>query len=368
MTISHRFMRPCLPYFLLLILAGIVLGVAVGAFSTAADARDLDATAQPAGGVLVPALAGAFGGVLLSLLLYRWYSGAPGVRHRIKRAMRRGHIHMVYQPLANMSSGHTVGVEALARWPHETLGAIAPETFFAWAEATGLGRQLTRYVVRAALADLRIALREPGDFYCSINVTPRDIEDISFARFMLETTREFGISPERIVLEITESLAFVVDDPRTLIAQYLQAGFRVVIDDFGTGYANLSNLLTWGVSGLKLDRTLIRWVSANDWAATVLESVFEMTRRMNIYVIVEGIESPEQARYVLARAPAATGQGWLYGRPCRAELLPVLVSRAASSPASASAPVTPGFCPAALADESSRAISRRPAPPAGVRA
>lgn len=348
-------MRPCLPYFLLLILAGVVVGVTIGASSLPPGAPVVDAAAQRAGDVLLPALAGAFGGVLLSLLLYRWSGGAPGVRRRIKRAIRRGHIHMVYQPLVNMSSGHEVGVEALARWTHETLGAIAPETFFAWAETTGLGRQLTRHVVRATLTDLCVALREPGNFYCSINVTPRDIEDISFARFMLETTREFGISPDRIVLEITESLAFVVDDPRTLIAQYLHAGFRVVIDDFGTGYANLSNLLTWGVSGLKLDRTLIRWVSANEWAATVLESVFEMTRRMNIYIIVEGIETEEQARYVLERAPEATGQGWLYGRPCRAELLPVLASRAADAspdesvgtPAGTS--VTPGFCPAALA-------------------
>lgn len=129
MTISHRFMRPCVPYFLLLILAGIVLGVAVGAFSTAADARDLDATAQPAGGVLVPALAGAFGGVLLSLLLYRWYSGAPGVRHRIKRAMRRGHIHMVYQPLANMSSGHTVGSRRWRVGPMKRWARLHPRHF-----------------------------------------------------------------------------------------------------------------------------------------------------------------------------------------------------------------------------------------------
>lgn len=340
-------MRPCLPYFLLLVLAGAVLGVAVGAYSPAPRALFSEAAMHPAGDIVVPALAGAFGGMLLSLLLYRWSSGAPGVRRRIKRAMRRGHIHVVYQPLVDMSSGRTVGVEALARWTHATWGAVPPETFFAWAEATGLGRALTRHIVRATLTDLQAALREAGGFYCSINVTPRDIEDLSFADFMQEITREFGVSSDKIVLEITESLAFVVDDPRTLIARYLQAGFRVVIDDFGTGYANLSNLLTWGVSGLKLDRSMIRWVSANDWAATVLDSVFDMTRRLNIYVIVEGIETEEQARYVLQRAPEATGQGWLYGRPCRAELLPALAPRASLAPAAA--PLVAGFCPAALA-------------------
>ncbi|MNI31385.1 putative cyclic-di-GMP phosphodiesterase AdrB [compost metagenome] len=149
------------------------------------------------------------------------------------------------------------------------------------------------------------------------------------------------------MLEITESLAFVVEDPRTLIAQYLRVGFRVVIDDFGAGYANLSNLLTWGVSGLKLDRTLIRWISANAWAATVLDTVFEMTRRLNISVLVEGIETEEQARYVLERAPEATGQGWLYGRPCRAELLRANPTRAAA-PASAPQAAT-SFCPGARA-------------------
>jgi sensor c-di-GMP phosphodiesterase-like protein len=348
-------MRPCLPYFFLLILAGAVLGVAYGTMPPSPVVHSVDVAVQTHGNVLFPALFGAASGVLLCLLIYRWTSGAPGVRRRLNRAMRRGHIHVVYQPLVEMSSGRTVGVEALARWTHETLGAIPPETFFQWAESTGLGRKLTRHIVRAALSDLQIQLREPGGFYGSINVTPRDIEDLSFVEFMLKETRAFGIEPDRIVLEITESLAFVVEDPRALISQYLRAGFRVVIDDFGTGYANLSNLLTWGVSGLKLDRTLIRWVSANDWAAPVLDSVFEMTRRLNIYVLVEGIETEDQARYVLERAPEATGQGWLYGRPCPAELL-----GASAAPPPAPKPATlvaVSFCPAARAAAADRAAS-----------
>lgn len=320
MTISHRFMRPCLPYLFLLVLAGAILGLAYDAITPAFAAVHVPAE-LPARSVLWPALAGTAIGALLSLLLYRWLGGPPGVRRRLMRAMRRGHIHLVYQPLVQMSSGRMVGVEALARWTHETLGAIPPETFFQWAETTGLGRTLTRHVVRATLSDLQHRLREADGIYASINVTPRDIEDLSFVDFMLQTTQEFDIPASRIVLEITESLAFLVEDPRKLISKFRQAGFRVVIDDFGAGYANLSNLLTWGACGLKLDRTLVRWVSANDWAATVLDSVFDMTRRLNIYVVVEGIETEELARYVLERAPDATGQGWLYGRPCRIELL-----------------------------------------------
>lgn len=350
MTIPHRFLRPCLPYFLLLVLTGAIFGVAYDAIASSSGENSGTAE-QPARDVHWPALLGAIGGVLLSLLCYRWFGGASAVRRRLNRAMRRGHIHVVYQPLVEMSTGHMVGVEALARWTHETLGVIPPDTFFAWAESTGLGRKLTRHIVRAAFCDLQDRLREPGDFYASINVTPRDIEDASFVKFMVEITSEFGIPPDKIVLEITESLAFLVEDPRTLIAQYLRVGFRVVIDDFGAGYANLSNLLTWGVSGLKLDRTLIRWISANAWAATVLDTVFEMTRRLNISVLVEGIETEEQARYVLERAPEATGQGWLYGRPCRAELLRANPSRpAAPAPAPVSAPqAATSFCPGASA-------------------
>lgn len=311
-----------MPYLFLVVLAGVILGLGLHAITPAIDVASITAPAPSAPrSILWPALGGGASGVLLSLLLYRWLAGPGGVRRRLTRAMRRGQIHLVYQPLVQMASGRMVGVEALARWSHETLGAIPPETFFQWAEATGLGRKLTRHVVRATLSDLQHRLREDDGIYASINVTPRDIEDLSFVHFMLKTTQEFGISPSRIVLEITESLAFMVDDPRKLISQYRQAGFRVVIDDFGAGYANLSNLLTWGACGLKLDRSLVRWVSANDWAATVLDSVFEMTRRLNIYVVVEGIETKELARYVLERAPDATGQGWLYGRPCRAELL-----------------------------------------------
>lgn len=358
-TISQQFLRPFLPYFSLLILTCAVLGVAAGAVTPASDTDSDNAAARQVWDLWLPALGGVFSGVLLCLLIYRWSIGPPGVRRRLKRAMRRGHIHVVYQPLVQMSSGRMVGVEALARWTHETLGPIPPETFFAWAESSGLGRELTRHVVRTALSELRGRLREADGIYGSINVTPRDIEDASFVTFMVNTAREFDIPVDRIVLEITESLAFVVEDPRTLIAQHLQAGFRVVIDDFGAGYANLNNLLTWRVNGLKLDRTLIRWVSANDWAATVLDTVFEMTRRLNIYVLVEGIETEEQARYVLERAPEATGQGWLYGRPCRAELLranaPLPVDAAAAAQTSAA------FCPAARAAAAYRRPTRQAA-------
>lgn len=236
--------------------------------------------------------------------------------------MRHGNIHVVYQPLVALASRKMVGVEALARWTHETLGPISPELLFKWAESSGAARKLTRYVVQCALNGVRDRLTGATPFYISINVSPRDIEDPTFCAFLSDTVKALGIDPGRIVLEITESLVFMVEDPKALLSDYQQAGFRILIDDFGAGYANLNNLLHWAVDGIKLDRALVQALNGNSWADAVLDSVLEMARRLNIRLVVEGIETEDQAAYVRQHAPQAIGQGWLFGRPCTADLLP----------------------------------------------
>ncbi|MGC5702609.1 EAL domain-containing protein [Pseudomonas sp. NFXW11] len=268
------------------------------------------------------AIAGLLSGILLSLVYYVWRHSPFGLRFRLLAAMRKKRIYIVYQPLVEMASGNMVGVEALARWTHDGLGPISPETFLKWAEAAGVGRRLTRYIVRNALAGVSHLLREDQNFYISINVTPRDVEDLSFSSYLLGVVKEFDIPTGQVVLEVTESLEFLIDEPRALLSHYRRAGFRVFIDDFGAGYANLNNLLNWEVDGIKLDSTLVRFINANIWAGAILDSVFAMTRRLNIRVLVEGIETQAQALYVLQHAPEAIGQGWLFGRPCAPSLLP----------------------------------------------
>lgn len=280
---------------------------------------------------LPPMLENVIATALLILVLYSWWHGRISLRLRLFSAMQRKHIHVEYQPLIKLASGTMVGVEALARWTHATAGSIPPDQFFQWAESIGAGRLLTRYITRAALTGIRKQLQENDDFYVSINVSPRDIEKASFLKYLLDLVAELNLSPGQIVLEITESSAFLVEDPRAMLNRYREAGFPIFIDDFGTGHSNLTNLLDWEIDCVKVAGSLVRSTHAHDTnskAEAILNSVIEITRKLNIPVLVEGIETEAQAHYVLLCAPEALGQGWLFGRSCLAHQLSIAALRA----------------------------------------
>lgn len=271
---------------------------------------------------LILSMAGLAIGALAGVALALRNQQANSLTGALGAAMRRGEIHLVYQPVRELASGRMVAVEALARWTHRDVGPIPPQTFVAWAEATGLGREFTRYVVRTAIHDLRDRLTDDSGFYVTINVSAGDIEDPGFLPYLRETLMEHRVAPSRVGLEITESATFSATDPALELRKYRQLGVKILIDDFGAGYSNLSNLVRWTVDAIKLDRLFIESLPTVKAAGKVLDQVLEMAHQLDLRLIAEGLETVEHANYVLQRLPTACGQGWLLGRPCALQDLP----------------------------------------------
>lgn len=275
--------------------------------------------------VLVSALIGIVLGAASGIALFLWWRGSNGLRVSMARALRQEKIHVRYQPLCSLATGEMVGAEALARWTHDEVGPIPPDTFIPWVESMGLRRLFTRYIIRNAIDGVRERLTAAQPFYLSVNVFPADLEDDLFLEFLVHCVAERGVSPARIVLEVTESARFSTTSPAELFKRYRKAGFRVFLDDFGVGYSNLGNVLQWDVSGIKLDRIFVRSIGDVSSATPVLDQVIEMANQLDIQLVVEGIEMRRQVDYILERAPQAVGQGWFFGKPVPASELDEVV-------------------------------------------
>jgi diguanylate cyclase (GGDEF)-like protein len=238
-------------------------------------------------------------------------------------ALRRGHFTLHYQPLVHLATGTMLGLEALARWPHPTLGLIPPKLFIGLAEQTGqilpLGLQLLRQACRDAAAWPAITPHPP---YVSVNLSAHQIRHVGLAADIAAVLDDTGLPPHRLQLEITEGTAFDTGPHTAATLQSLSAlGIQLALDDFGTGFANHINLRTLPLHALKLDASLTSalkpdTVDAKDEA--IVANAINLGRLLDLTVTAEGVETPTQA-HRLRTMRCDLGQGWHYGRPIPAD-------------------------------------------------
>lgn len=255
-------------------------------------------------------------------------SNADAARYRLSAAMpaalRRGEFIPAYQPIAALRSGRLAGVEALARWRHPQLGLLSAARFIELAERTGLvvalGGQLLEQACRQASRWQRI---QPG-LYVSVNVSVRQLHQNGLAGAVAQILDRTGLPPHLLHLEVTEQavidLTGVVSETLTAL---MKLGVRIVIDDFGIGYANLANLRSLPLHGLKLDASLTRSsVQAAKRPGArrpgtdddFLSTVVSLGHKLGLVVTAEGIETAQQAHRLTATG-CDNGQGWQFGRP-----------------------------------------------------
>ncbi|WP_315134752.1 EAL domain-containing protein [Achromobacter marplatensis] len=272
---------------------------------------------------LILAGTGALVGGLLAGLCVLWHQQSKSERAALRKAIRRGGVQVRYQPLRELSTRRLVGVEALARWRGRDGSAVPPALFVPLAEEMGLGRELSRVVTQIALHDLAGRLRDATGFYVSINVSAEDLQDDAYPDFLLRTVNEQGIAPPRVALEITEGSPLSDGHVRGIIRTLRTQGFRILIDDFGTGNSNLNYLAEMQADTIKLDRRFTQAIGAEPAGTLIIDHVIDISRALGVGLIVEGIETEDQAQYLTSRQPAAVGQGWLLGRAVRAEDIPL---------------------------------------------
>lgn len=233
----------------------------------------------------------------------------------LRRAIAEDEVEILFQPQVAIASGQIVGVEALARWSHPTLGLLGAETLFAAAERAELTAALSDHVQQATLARAAAWPAALSALRLAINVTAADVHRSGFADLFIDRVDALGFARSRVTVEITEG--GLIDDlgvAADLFAQLRAAGIRVAIDDFGTGYSSLAYLKALPLDYLKIDKKLAQDITGSARDRVVVRGVIDMARSLGLTVIAEGVETPEQLD-LLAKEGCNLYQGFLCAEP-----------------------------------------------------
>ncbi|WP_262285173.1 bifunctional diguanylate cyclase/phosphodiesterase [Micromonospora sp. MA102] len=245
-----------------------------------------------------------------------------------------------FQPIVDLGSGEVIGAEALARWHHPTHGMIDPLRFLEAVERSGLLPAFAEAILDQALIAAG-SWRDAGfDLPVSVNVSPRSLLDARFPGAVLARLRAHDLPPDRLVLELTETLTLSqLDVVDRVLSRLRDSGVRLALDDFGTGYSSLSLLSRIPVHELKIDRSFVTAMESAAEAAAVIRSTLDLGRSLGLTVVAEGVESEPQRR-ALWELGCAAGQGHLFARPLPSgALLAALQRGAGGRPGALAAPL-----------------------------
>jgi diguanylate cyclase len=233
----------------------------------------------------------------------------------LRSALERDELEVRLQPILHIPTNCIAGYEALIRWQHPQRGQVSPNEFIRLAEETSLIVPVGNYVLARVcdmLAELRRRGREPLPFI-ALNVSARQIEDPTLVDRMLEHLKARDLPPDRLEVEITESLVFNQARIADLLERCHAAGMQVALDDFGTGYSNLGPVLSLDFDRIKLDQGFTRALHTPRGLALV-RAITAMTKALDCEMIAEGVELPEQLQ-ALRELDCDYAQGWLVGKP-----------------------------------------------------
>jgi diguanylate cyclase (GGDEF)-like protein len=222
-----------------------------------------------------------------------------------------------YQPIVELSTGATVGFEALVRWQDPERGLVPPGGFIGIAEESGLIIPIGDWVLEESLSTALRWAAVPGSRqpYISVNVSARQFRTAGFAAKVLDRLHESGLPAESLMLEITESLLLREDEQvwRDL-ATLRDSGIRIAIDDFGTGYSSLSYLRQLPIDVLKLDRSFVSTITSSAQQRALVDGIVGLAHTLGMVTTAEGIEV-EAERVALHEMGCQYGQGYLFAKP-----------------------------------------------------
>ena len=240
----------------------------------------------------------------------------------LHRAIERGEFELYYQPVVRLSSGAIIGAEALIRWNHPERGLVDPAEFIGIAEDTGQIIEIGAWVLREACRQLaEWSERAPAlaDLGISVNVSVHQLRVPGIADTIAAVVNAAGVAPGRVTLEMTESvLADDLDSIRHLLVRLREQGLRIAVDDFGTGYSSLAYLKTLPFDTLKIDQAFISGLGVDPYDGAIVASALNVARAIGLFVVAEGVETPEQLAELRALDCDAV-QGYLVARPLPAE-------------------------------------------------
>ena len=244
-------------------------------------------------------------------------------------AIKNGELSLYFQPQA--SSGRTVdcseiiGFEALARWHHPVRGFVPPSDFIPLAEESGMIVEMGEWILREAC---REAASWPKPLQVAVNLSPAQFVHGDLVALVHSILLETGLSPGRLELEITEGVLIEDFDRGVALLRRLKAlGVRVSMDDFGSGYSSLSYLQAFPFDKIKIDRAFVMNLGRNPQSAAIIRAVIGLGHGMNMSIVAEGVETPEQLGF-LAEQGCDSVQGYLLGKPLPIDKYDGIVGRA----------------------------------------
>jgi diguanylate cyclase (GGDEF)-like protein/PAS domain S-box-containing protein len=256
------------------------------------------------------------------------------LKSKLRRALERDELVILYQSKVDLRNGRVVGAEALLRWRLPGHGDISPSHFIPLAEETSLILDIGEWVLNRVCSDYREwqkTVPEPGRI--AINLSLRQLKQASFIARCRNVFRRHDVSPTCFELEVTET-TLMTDPKRTigLLNELYAMGLNLAIDDFGTGYSSLSALQQFPIGTLKIDQSFVRDVAVDSDDAAIVRTIIDMGKSLDLEVIAEGVEACEQLEF-LRKHGCYYGQGRLFGDAMEAgKLLGILAGQAGGTP------------------------------------
>jgi predicted signal transduction protein with EAL and GGDEF domain len=244
------------------------------------------------------------------------------IEENLRKALERQELALHYQPKIDLKTGVTIGVEALLRWFHPSLGSVSPAQFIPVAEDSGLIVPIGAWVLREACTQAQI-WSQAGlpPMTMSVNVSAIQFRHEDFSSGLATILQETGFDPKHLELEITESaLVKRADRTASILKEVRAKGIQVSIDDFGTGYSSLSYLRKFPVDTLKIDQSFIRQITASDSERAMVRAIISMGRSLGLKVIAEGVETAEELDFI-QHEHCDQAQGYYFSKPVPPEQL-----------------------------------------------
>jgi diguanylate cyclase (GGDEF)-like protein/PAS domain S-box-containing protein len=245
------------------------------------------------------------------------------LRHALERRQFRLH----YQPIISLKTDRITRIEALLRWEHPERGLLLPREFVPLAEETGLIVTIGQWALREACRQMKawqLQFRDDTPQIMCVNLSSKQFLQEALVVQVAAVLRETGLAPANLELEITESA--IMDDPEgaaTMLAQLRTLGVHVALDDFGTGYSSFSYLHRFPIETLKIDRSFVAQMDGDDEKSEIVRTIVALAHNLNMKVVAEGVERPEQQAQLLA-LECEYGQGFHFSNPVDSDAVAAL--------------------------------------------
>ena len=239
------------------------------------------------------------------------------VESELRRALETNALEPYFQPIISLETSRLAGAEALIRWNHPDRGLIEADDFIGIAEESGLINLVGGWMLSACCRQIKDWQQRFPDVHLavSVNVSGKQLAAREFVAQVESAVRENGISPQDLILEVTETaLVSNVEHSIAALLDLREKGFRVCLDDFGTGYSSLSMLHTFKLDGLKIDQSFVREAAGRRQYAAIIQAITDLAHNLGMEVVAEGVEQEDQLA-LLQSLNCEMAQGFLFARP-----------------------------------------------------